>query len=123
MFMLSFLTWTIALIGWAALIGAFFAGVASSLKRWSTARLLARSATLASAGALAVFVATFGVGVASAALFLPRNADTTQRARYLAQGISELMNCAAVSVPALLVAGPLWFFAARRARRGGARER
>lgn len=39
------------------------------------------------------------------------------RARVLAEGISELMNCGALSLPALLVGSVVWFVSRKPARR------
>src|SRR5689334_739023 len=104
--MLSYLPRAISLIGLAALASALAAAVATVLKKWPTARLLARWGTLVAVAALALLITVFKIATMASGYFVPSDVDPTQRARYLAQEISETINCAAFSLLALLIAAP-----------------
>lgn len=111
--------WTVIFaITVVALVAAVGSVVAAVLSRWGAAAALARYATLASAGVLVpavVFIVAVIVAPDAVIRLLPDGAGE-MRATLLSKRISEVMNSAVLSLPAVVIAGPVWLVAARRQR-------
>ena len=103
-------------------LGALVALVAAILHRWRLAKGAARVSALVAGAVFVVFVATlvllFVAPSAIVALIsrTPSDGEPGGRARVLAETVSELINCAALSLPAAALAAVIWFLAARRVR-------
>jgi hypothetical protein len=104
----------------ASLVGAVVGVVLLFLKRWVLAHRIAKRATLIAVVVLGVVVAEIQVlwtapGVVAPLLVrtLPPG-DPGERARALAEAISEIMNCAALAIPAAVLGGIGWVVARRR---------
>jgi hypothetical protein len=109
----------VAILTLATALGAVVGVVLLFFKRWTLAARIARASTL---GALAVLGSN--VGILTLLFAVPSVSETIllkllpsgepgQRARALAEGISEMMNCSALSVPAVLIGGLGWLIARR----------
>lgn len=115
------LTWTLLIVSVASLAGAVGTIVALARRRWEAARVIARNATLASVFAL-VMAMLFLVGAVldpeemSAFTGFAAGVDPSQKATMISKAISEALNSSGLALPAILIAGPLWAVAARKAR-------
>lgn len=110
----------------ATLSGALAGIVLLFVKRWTLAHLVAKRATLIAVVVLGVAVAELQVlwtapGMVAPLLLraLPPG-DPSVRARALAEGISEIMNCAALAIPAAVLGGIAWIVARRQLRHSAA---
>ena len=109
-----------ALAGGIAGIGLLF------LKRWALARLVAKRATLIALVVLGVAVAELQVLWSAPGLVAPLllralpPGDPGGRARALAEGISEIMNCSALAIPAAVLGSIGWLVARRQLKRSAA---
>jgi hypothetical protein len=106
-----------------ALAGAAAGIVLLLLKRWALAHRVAKRVSLMALVVLGIAVAELQVlwsapGVVAPLIVraLPAG-DPSLRARALAEGISELMNCAALAVPAAALGGIAWVVSRARLRR------
>lgn len=123
--MLRVIMWSVILLGWVADGATLAALVFTFLQRWPLASRLARGACFAGLFAFAVpaliLLAMFGTSAIG--ISLPPSIwgiddpDPSQKARILAESISESINCGAFGLLAALVAGALWAFAGWRIRR------
>lgn len=102
----------IEFIAFGALMFAVASVGACLLRSFELARRLARTATLAALGSLAVVLAA---GAGHFALFV---GSDQVRTRGVAETIAELLNCVVFALPALLVGASAWAIAARKLRRG-----
>jgi len=106
----------------AALAAAVASIVLLFLARPALAERVAKRATLAAALLLAVSIAELQVLLAAPARVAPLlvhvgpPGDPSIVARALAEGISEIMNCAALAVPAVMLGGIGWMIARQRGR-------
>jgi hypothetical protein len=127
--MLRVMMWAVILLGWVADGATLAALVFTFLRRWPLASRIARGACLAGVSAFAVPVlvllamfATSGVGISlPPSIWGIDDPDPSQKARILAESISESINCGVFGFLAALVAGPLWAIARWRIRRLEAR--
>ncbi len=112
----------------AALAGAVAGIVLLFLKRWVLTHRVAKRATLIAMVVLGVAVAELQVLWAAPGLVAPLlervlpPGDPSVRARALAEGISEIMNCSALALPAIVLGGVGWLIARWRlipSHRGG----
>lgn len=100
-----------------SLAGALVALVAALFRRSVVALRAGRGAAL-----VALSVLVLAVVVVACALLAPSafaellTDDPESRAVVLASLLAELLNCAAPALPALVVAGSVWLWAARRER-------
>ena len=110
----------IAAVGAILIGGLVVAILAAALRRWSLATQISGAVALSAAvifGALLVLTAILLAEPRVLRALLPRPAqDPGQTARALAELISILMNCGALSVLAGVAAIPIWVFARRRLR-------
>jgi hypothetical protein len=110
----------VAAVGAILTGGVVVAIVAALLRRWPLAIRISRAVALAAAavfGALFVFTAMLFAEPSVLRALLPTPAeDPSQMARALAELISSLMNCGALSVLAGIAAAAVWFVARRRLR-------
>jgi hypothetical protein len=110
----------------AALIGAAAGIVLIFLRRWALARLVAKRATVIALVVLGVAVAELQVLWTSPGLVAPLllralpPGDPSVRARALAEGISEILNCSALAVPAAVLGGIGWVVARWQIKRSAA---
>src|SRR5262245_2066192 len=112
--MFAFCVWTLSLVSVAAIAGAIVAVATALLAQWSIALRAARAATLTSIFIFILFVALVSLAAEAPHLFAAGvHAEPSERARILAQTISEWLNCAFLSIPALLLAAPVWLVAKR----------
>jgi hypothetical protein len=107
----------------AALAGALVGIVLLFFKRWPFANRLAKRVTLLALGLIAVVVVelqllSWAPQLAPGLLGLPV-ADVSELARHLAEAISELINCAALSVPAAVLGSVGWAVSRSALRAGG----
>jgi hypothetical protein len=113
----------------AALGGAVVGIVLLFLERPGLARRLAKRATLLAVVVLAVVVAELQVLWTPAGsvepLFLRAlpAGDPSTRARALAQGISDIIHCAALAIPAVVLGAIGWIVARGQLRRSSAEAR
>src|SRR5689334_18583120 len=99
--MLRVMMWGVVALGWVADGAALLALLFVLLRRWPLASKTARGACLAGLSAFAVPVlvllamfATSAIGISlPPSLWGIDDADPSQKARILAESISELMNC------------------------------
>lgn len=108
-------------VGYAALAALMAGVVAAGLRRWSVAVVISRTVSVCGLGVIALVVSVFllilvSPQVASSFLSFSVDADPSQKARVLAQAISETMNCAAFASLAALPSLLLWIVARRRLR-------
>jgi hypothetical protein len=94
----------------AALAGSVASIVLLFFKRSAPAHRVAKRATLLALVVLGVAVAELQVILR----VLPAG-DPSTRARALAEGISEVMNCSALALAAVVLGGVAWFLARRHA--------
>ena len=109
----------IAIVGATLTAGLIIAVAAALLRRWPLATRISRAVVLAAAttfGALLLFTGVLLVDPRVLRGLLPHASDPSQAARALAELISSLMNCGALSVLAGVVAAPIWVLARRRLR-------
>jgi hypothetical protein len=104
-----------------ALAGAVVGIVLLVLKRPMLAHRVAKRATLSAVVVFGVLVAELQLLVRAPRLVVPflvrvTPGDPSSMARALAESISELMNCAALAVPAVWLGGIGWFVARRRVK-------
>ena len=106
----------------AALVGAIASTVLLFLRRWALAARVAKRATLVAALVFCIVVAEIQVlwtapGVV-APLFLRAlpPGDPSVTARALADGISEIMNAAALALVAVMLGGTSWGVARRQVK-------
>jgi hypothetical protein len=105
--------WTLALL---IVNGLAIAGALLARKNAREGFRLARLALVCATLLVATSVVLAGIGVHRASVAASAGAiDPTEKARILAEGISEAMNCAAFAVLALLVPGVVSFVLYRRA--------
>jgi hypothetical protein len=112
-------------LGWVADGATLLALLFALLRRWPLASKTARGACFAGLSAFAVPVAVLLAMFATSALGIPLppsiweidDPDPSQKAKILAESISELMNCGAFGFLAALAAGALWAIARWRIRR------
>jgi hypothetical protein len=123
--MLRVMMWGVVALGWVASGATLLALLFVLLRRWPAASKTARGACLAGlfAFAVPVLVLLALVGTSALGVSLPPSiwgiddTDRSQKARILAESISELMNCGGFGFLAALVAGALWAIARWRIRR------
>jgi hypothetical protein len=111
------MTWLLRLIfitTCAALAGAVAGVVLLLLKRWALAHRVAKRATLIALLVLGVAIAELQVLWTAPGLVAPLllralpPGDPAVRARALAEGISALINCSALAIPAVVLGGVGW---------------
>ncbi len=123
--MLRVMMWGVVALGWVADGATLLAFFFVLLRRWPAASKTARGACLAGLTAFAVpvlvLLALFGtsaIGVSLPPSIWGIDApDPSQKARILAESISELINCGSFGFLAALVAGALLAIARWRIRR------
>ena len=117
---MTVLAFSLFLIAIGSLVGAAVSLALTLFRRWSLARSSARASTLTALGVVVLAIAWM---VALPTLPDLVSASPANKARLLAEGISEILNCSAPAVPALLLGGLAWLISARRiarASKGGA---
>jgi hypothetical protein len=123
------MTWfvhAVFITGCATLVGAVASIVLIFVKRWALARLVAKRATLLAIVVLGLAVAELQVLSSAPALIAPLlvqvlpSGDPSVKARALAEGISAIMNCAALAIPAALLGAIAWVVARRQLKRSAA---
>lgn len=119
--MLNLLAWGVMALAWVTLAGAAGALVLVVLRRWAPASRVARAACLAglSAGVIAL-VCLLSFWLAPEIVDWIPNwlfENASQKARFLAETISEVLNCGAMALVASALAGILWATARWRLRR------
>jgi hypothetical protein len=123
--MLRVMMWGVIALGWVAGGATLLALLFMLLRRWPPTSKTARGACLVglSTFAIPVLVLLTLFGTSAIGISLPASIwgiddpDPSQKARILAESISELMNCGAFGLLAALVAGALWAIARWRIRR------
>jgi hypothetical protein len=124
------MNWFFYLLGLTSMLSVAAAVAAALLalfRRWARARTIARFVTLVSGGVVLLVVSAIILGITDQGLAmwildrLIRHGDPSERARILAEGISEMINCSALFVPALVIASPVWFISRKRVARTEAR--
>jgi hypothetical protein len=123
--MLHVMMWAVIVLGWVADGATLVALVFTFLRRWQPASKVARGACFAGLSAFVVpaLVLLAMFATSAAGISLPpsiggaNDEDPSQKARILAESISELMNCGAFGFLAALAAGVLWAIARWRIRR------
>jgi hypothetical protein len=115
-----FLLYVVVALTWLAVFGVTVASVAALFRRWTFVVRIARVAAFLGGCVVAVLVVLtvfFAFAPQTLLRLLPKAAeDPSQKARLLAEWISELMNCGALAVLAGLIAALLWAFASWRNR-------
>jgi hypothetical protein len=110
----------------AALAGAVAGIVLLFLKRWTLAHRIAKRAALIALVVLGVVIAELQVLWTAPGLVAPLlvrvlpPGDPGEQARALAEGISELINCSALALPAAVLGGVGWVVARRQLKRSAA---
>ena len=123
----ALVTWVIGLasvLSWGSALLLVLAVVTSVTRKWSLALRAARVCALVALGLVVVSVLVLVVGLRSPE-FLDTimrdvsgaSAEPSQKARVLAQTISELMNATALGLVAGVLAVPIWIAARGRARK------
>ena len=123
--MLRVMMWGVVALGWLADDATLLALLFALLRRWPLASKTARGACFAglSVFAVPVLVLLAMFGTSAIGISLPPSIwgiddpDPSQKARILAESISELMNCGAFGFLAAIAAGALWGVARWRIRR------
>ncbi len=106
---MSTVQWSfVTLLGAIVIACSIVATVGAILRRWLLAVRCARVAVLCSLLHLPLFVFLFGQVA---------NGDASDKATLIATGIAEAMNWAALSLPAVLVSGLVWWTGSRRLRK------
>jgi hypothetical protein len=112
----------------AALAAANASIVLLFFKRPVLAYRVAKRATLIAVVVLGVAIAELSVMWADPGLIAPLvvrvlpPGDPTVKAQALAEGISEIMNCAALAIPAVVLGGIGWIVARRQSKRSGKQQ-
>lgn len=112
----------VLLLAYGGFAGAFVAVMAAVLRRWPLAHRVARAAAVAALLALLLSVGALSVMALAPTLVAPLFApealagEPADRARALAEWISELLNCSVLALPTILIAAVVWGLARRRVR-------
>jgi hypothetical protein len=105
-----------------ALVGAVASIVLLFFKRPVLARWIAKRATLLGAVVLGVAIAELQVLWLAPERVLPPG-DPSGKVRALAEGISEIVNCSALALPAVVLGGLGWIVARGQVKRSTAATR
>jgi hypothetical protein len=112
--------WIASALSLGAIVLAVMSLAMAVLRKWELARRTARWASSLAFAVLALCAATlllliFAPRVLGSLLFqLTPATEPAERARVLAQAISELVNSSAFAVPVLVLALPIWLIARNR---------
>lgn len=118
---MTWVTGFAGVLGWGCIALLAVAAGAARARKWPFAVRSARACALVALGLVVGSIFVLLVGMRSPAFLetILKDAagtapDPSQRARVLAQTISELMNATALGIVAGIVAVPIWLVARRR---------